>query len=221
MLHIFLDFEMNPIAKSNKAAKAIAHNEIIEIGAVKLDENYHLIDRFSCYVHPELNIMMKSITKLTGITQANVEYKSILSVALKEFTTWIGQGPIKIYSWSDSDKIQLFSECRLKGIEVPHQFHRWMDFQRVYTHLMGLSGRNCLSLKNAIGSVDQHFEGEQHRAVADAENAASLLTLVKNKEAFQKRTQLISNVFNASEPVATTLGDLFADTFTKLNLQTA
>lgn len=221
MFHVFLDFEMNPIAKSNKEARAIVRNEIVEIGAVKLDDSYHQIDRFSCYVCPELNFIERKITKLTGIRQQDIEKAQTLPCALMEFTKWIGQAPVKIYSWSESDKIQLMTECQLKKISVPRQFRRWMDFQRVYTRLMGLSEKNCLSLKNAIGAVDQNFQGEQHRAVNDAENAASLLTLVKNKKEFQERTQILSNVFSDSKSSATTLGDIFGSLLAEYEAQPA
>ena len=93
-----------------------------------------------------------------------------------------------------------------------------MDFQRVYTRLVGLSRRSNLSLHNAIGSVEQKFEGRQHRAVDDAEMAASLLTLVKDKEAFAERTRIIHEVFKPATPKGTgsTLGDLLAGAFAQI-----
>lgn len=50
--YIILDFEMNPVAKQNKEARSRLHREIIEIGAVKLDSNHNIVDKFSCYVKP-------------------------------------------------------------------------------------------------------------------------------------------------------------------------
>lgn len=46
MNHIFVDFEMNPIAKKNKEAREIVRSEIIQIGAVKLDEDYVQVDKY-------------------------------------------------------------------------------------------------------------------------------------------------------------------------------
>lgn len=212
MQHIFLDFEMNPIPRSNTEARAVVLSEIIQIGAVRLDEEYRLVDRFSLNVRPELNQVQPNITALTGITQADVEEAPLLAGALTQFAAWIGQGPVRVYSWSDTDRKQLFRECRLKELEVPRPFRRWMDFQRVYTRLLGLSRRSPLSLKNALGASDTDFEGSQHSAVADAENSASLLALVKDKEAFQERTKVVLEVMGKTqEPTGTTLGDLFGD----------
>lgn len=210
MQHIFLDFEMNPIPRSNTEARAVALSEIIQIGAVRLDENYQLVDRFSLNVRPELNQVQPNITALTGIRQADVEDAPLLKEALARFADWIGEGSVRVYSWSDTDRTQLLRECTLKELEVPRPFRRWMDFQRVYTRLLGLSRRSPLSLKNALGASDADFSGSQHSAVADAENSASLLTLVKDREAFQERTKVILQVMGKTEePAGTTLGDLF------------
>ena len=54
MKHIVIDLEMNKIARSSEARK-ICKSEIIEIGAVMLDENLQEIGNFRTYVKPEYN----------------------------------------------------------------------------------------------------------------------------------------------------------------------
>ena len=39
MKAVFVDFEMNPIGRDQKEARRICKGEIIEIGAVKIDED--------------------------------------------------------------------------------------------------------------------------------------------------------------------------------------
>ena len=216
MQHIFLDFEMNPIPRENREARAVVLSEIIQIGAVKLDSNYQLTDRFSLNVRPELNQIMPHITNLTGIRQEDVDDAPLLKEAIDIFARWIEEGAekegrkIRIYAWSNSDWRQFSGECRLKGLGIPPCFNRWMDFQRVYTRLMGLSRRSPLSLTNALGASEGTFSGSQHSAVADAENSASLLTLVKDKEAFAERTKIVRELMGKGEtPAGATLGDLF------------
>ena len=137
--------------------------------------------------------------------------------ALEDFLRWIGEEPTRIYAWSDSDRNQLFHECREKGLwegKPPKAFRRWIDFQRIYTRLLGLSKRNRISLKNAIGGIEVNFAGSQHSAADDAENSAALLTLLHDKEAFAERTRITRELMNAASappPPATTLGDLFGD----------
>ena len=54
MKYIVIDLEMNKIARSSEARK-ICKSEIIEIGAVMLDENLQEIGNFRTYVKPEYN----------------------------------------------------------------------------------------------------------------------------------------------------------------------
>lgn len=185
--HIFLDFEMNPIPREFREARELARSEIIEIGAVKLNAQYELIDRYSCYVKPEYGAIHKRITQLTGITEGDVAQAQGFAPAMEAFAAWIGPGRGRIYSWSRSDQNQLYDESWLKEQELPWQLNqRWIDFQAVYTRLIGLSRANPLSLQNALGVAEYRFAGTAHRAVQDAENSASLLVLVKQGKLAQQ-----------------------------------
>lgn len=201
--HIFLDFEMNPVPKEiRNQFPEPAHSigaEIIEIGAVKLDQEYNLIDHFSCFVRPCYAPIASHITELTGIHEKDVIHAPELEQALIQFNEWIGPGYIRLYSWSMSDLYQLEDECWFKEIDPPEQLlSRWMDFQRIYTHLMGISKRHPLSLKNALGSAACTFDGEAHRAVHDAENSAALLTMVHRGEHL-RRTKIVRELLNPVE----------------------
>lgn len=218
MQHIFLDFEMNQVSrKKNPDVPAPLLHEIVEIGAVKLDSDYRQVGKYSAYVRPQRFPVGPSCTRITGITDETVADARFLPEALEDFLGWIGDEPTRIYAWSDSDKNQLFQECRLKGLwpdKPPKPFRRWIDFQRIYTRLLGLSKRNRISLKNAIGGIEVNFEGSQHSAADDAENSAVLLSLLHDKEAFEERTRITRELMNAAgapPPPATTLGDLFGD----------
>lgn len=226
MKHVFLDFEMNPTTKpagkqrsGKRPPPPPLRMEIIEIGAVKLNEAYEQIEQFSCFVKPDLNTITKKVTEITGIKDADLQDAVSLEVALANFVDWIGSEPTRIYAWSESDLKQLKEECKFKRIYLgdawPEAFKRWMDFQKVYTRIMGLS--RSLSLTNAIMLVDNDFEGHQHSALADAENSAMLLTLVKNKEKFKEKTAGIKKVFNTQEPLTSSIGDLLAAQLAKLN----
>ena len=179
--HIFLDFEMNPIPREFKEERSLCHAEICEIGAVKLDANYAPLSSYTQLVKPHYAPISPHITRLTGITDEAVADAPDFARAVEDFAAWIGEGRARIYSWSLSDWYQLDDESYLKDIPLPWQLcQRWMDFQAVYTRLIGLSGANPLSLKYAIGTVEQCFDGHAHRAVDDAANSAELLRIVKS-----------------------------------------
>lgn len=226
MLHVFLDFEMNPTTnfvrrqQKNKPSVPLPslRMEIIEIGAVKLNRYYEQIDTFSCYVKPTLNQITKRVTELTGITDEMVADAVDFSQAIDDFVAWIGKEPVRIYAWSESDERQLLAELRyrnLYGGQLPANMRRWMDFQKVYTRIMGLS--RSLSLSNAIMIIDNDFAGHQHSALDDAINSAELLRLVKDKKRFHEKTANIKEVLNKNdEPLTSTIGDLLAAELARL-----
>lgn len=209
--HIFLDFEMNPIPREYKEARELAHSEIIEIGAVKLDKDYRLVDRYSRYVKPEYGPIHKRITQLTGITDADVAHAQPFAPAMEEFARWMGEGRARIYSWSRSDQYQLYDESWLKEAELPWQLNqRWMDFQAVYTRLIGLSRSNPLSLQNALGTAEYRFSGDAHRAVQDAENSAYLLILVKEGR-LEEQARVVMGAMRPKQNQGFSLGGDAAD----------
>lgn len=230
MLHVFLDFEMNPttnpIRRRQRSSKPATpppalRMEIIEIGAVKLDREYRQIDSFSCYVRPEMNHITKKVTEITGITDETVADAVDFAQAMEAFVDWIGQEPVRVYAWSESDKKQLLAELRYKKLydgQLPPNMRRWMDFQKVYTRIMGLS--RSMSLSSAINIIDNDFEGHQHSALDDAANSAELLRLVKNKEQFAQKTAGIKKVFNKKdEPLTSSIGDLLAAELARLQAE--
>lgn len=82
--HIVIDFEMNPVAKNDKAVQSHLHREIIEIGAVKLNGKNEIGDQFKCYVRPEYNTAITIfITRLTGISTVDAEKGLSLNEALQ------------------------------------------------------------------------------------------------------------------------------------------
>ena len=70
MRYIVVDLEWNN-AFSPKSKKAI--NEIIEIGAVKLDENLVVKDTISTFIRPSVGKKLsKRVVEMTNITDADV-----------------------------------------------------------------------------------------------------------------------------------------------------
>ncbi len=196
--HIFVDFEMNPILnaqirtrikKFKKSAKPATSNEIIQIGAVRLDSDYNVRDSFCCLVKPEYNTIESHIKNLTGISDSMVKGADMLNVAFGNFQRWIGDDETRIYAWSDADELQFKNECLMKGIfkEAPLPFQRkWMNFQRVYARILGVGEKTQyqLSLMNALDMAGIPFDGVQHNALDDAKNCAELLRLIKQDKKF-------------------------------------
>ena len=61
MNYIIVDFEMNPVAGEYKEERKICRSEIIEIGAVILDESFLVLGEFKTLVKPQYNHCIQKI----------------------------------------------------------------------------------------------------------------------------------------------------------------
>ena len=207
MIHVVLDLEMNPIKKTEKEIRRQLTDEVIEIGAVKLDNDYNQIGDFQCYVKPQHGEISKHITKLTGITNETVADKDVFVKEFNNFMNWIGTKEVTLYSWSTSDMNQLKNECRFKmsGFDINWLEQHWVDLQKAFDDKIGLHSN--LALKHAIGAMNRNFEGTAHTALADAENTAAILALMQDNEAFMKTMQPVIDLLKPKE-LSSSIGDL-------------
>ena len=206
MKHV-VDLEMNPVSREFREVRRKLNEEVIEIGAVRLDENFQQEAEFQCYVKPEYGPIKKHITSLTGITQAMVADKKTYAACFQDFVDWVGEEETKIYSWSMSDIKQLRSECRYKpDFDIEWLNARWVDLQQEFDDRLGL--HNSLALKHALGAMDHKFEGTQHTALADAINTSAILTLMQDDAKFKETMKPVLEILQPKDDLASSIGDL-------------
>ena len=214
MKRIFVDFEMHPVAKQYKEVRKTCKNEIIEIGALMLDEYLEEVSSFKLYVKPEYTSKIYArISELTGITQNMVAGAEHFNSAITKFVAWCGQfgNDYKVYSWSGSDFSQFTSEIVLKETEVTLEIEwmltNWEDFQKDYCELIEVE--TPISLEKALCTIGQAFLGKMHDALWDARNTAELFILAQNKDELIEMIDTIEEKMNHTEQAIFTLGDIF------------
>ena len=94
MQHIMIDLEMNKIEKQWRGKNKLS-SELIEIGAVRMDDHFEVVDTYQSYVKPEFGTMDAVIIDLTGITDDKVKDAPGFAEAMDDFTEWIGPGETK------------------------------------------------------------------------------------------------------------------------------
>lgn len=209
MEYVFVDFEMNQIDNSHEDILKICKNEIIEIGAVKLDDAYEEIDSFKTYVKPEITPVQERITKLTGITNDMVDDAPGFLDAASAFVEWCQDSDI-IYAWSENDLRQFNKERKLKGFthdKTDTVINRWKDFQKEYARLLGTKRR--IALSDAVFYLGEDFQGAEHDALWDARNTAEVFKLSKDREKFNKIMAPIINAYQPKKNMTYSLGDVF------------
>ncbi len=213
MKHIVVDLEMNEISRKYCEAKALCKMEIIEIGAVLLDENYTEIGHFKTLVKPQFNEEIEPLfERITGITTKMVENAPVFEDGLKMFLSWCQSvnDDIQLYQWSDSDLIQLTKELSLKEVilseKEQHLLMDWNDFQKEYGDKLMLHRQ--VSLKNAIMYAGLDFEGKEHDALCDARNTGTLLRIIRDPELCKDALDKVIEIMTP-KTLSATLGDLF------------
>lgn len=212
MKYIIVDLEMNPLACEYKEEKKICQHEIIEIGAVIMDESFLVLGEFKTLVKPEYNHEIhKKYETLTGITTKMVLKAPTFKTAYETFVKWCESyhDEYEIYAWSENDYNQIVTEMKLKnytGENVDKVLSCWYDFQKEFTNKLGLE--RIMSLEKALDYAGIPFEGRQHDALCDAKNTAELFAIVRNEE---RCKEVLKYVMEALQPkkISGTLGEMF------------
>lgn len=213
MKYVVIDLEMNPIAAVHTAEREICKLEVIEIGAVLLDEKYQEIGSFVTLVKPRLNSRIeRKYENLTGIKTEMTESAPYFEDALDMFFSWCNNisDEIQIIQWSKNDFAQFSKEIQMKKILLSTQNQKyidasWLDFQAEYAHTLGLE--HNISLKDAVMYAGENFCGRQHDALVDARNTADLFSIVRDETKCQ---QALQHVIEALKPKNNfSIGDLF------------
>lgn len=210
--HIMIDLEMNKIEKQYRDTKKLS-SELIEIGAVKMDDKFNVIDKYQTYVMPVYGSMDEKITKLTGITDDKLEGAPGFFEAMDDFTKWIGKDKTTFYSWSMSDIRQFEIESDFKGYKgkiIKRMSANWIDFQMEYSKLLRIEKK--IKLKQAVQAADYVFTGAEHTALSDAVNTAEILRLSKDPEKFERVMKPVLDLFRP-DSAGNTLLDMCPEFF--------
>lgn len=212
MNYVIIDLEMNEIAKEHKEERRICHLEIIEIGAVILDENLLVMGEFKTLVKPQYNDTIgKRYESLTGISTEMVSGAPTFAAAYEMFVNWCESygGDYEVYAWSENDYHQVVAEMELKEYKREDKLGplgKWYDFQKEYTHKLGLE--RIMSLEKALNYAGFEIEGCMHDALWDAKNTARLFALVRDEERCNEVLRAVLEVLRPKNENCT-FGDIF------------
>ncbi len=181
--YVVFDLEMCKVPKHIKTENL--HMEIIEIGAVLLDEAYKEVDSFKTYIKPEYGFVDNFIEKLTGITIAETKNAPETKQALEMFAKWIPDDAVLV-TWSENDEHQLRKEMEYKNIDIPKLnklLDEYIDSQLDFSDIMDSDRQYSLYEALVLGDID--FDEDIHDALVDARNTALLFAKMETEEEFK------------------------------------
>lgn len=196
MYYIIMDLEWNnAFVKSTQ--KFI--NEIIEIGAVKLDDKLNQVDTFSELVKPVVSRKLRSrIKNLTHITNDDVRSGKPFSKVVSELEEWVGEDAI-ILTWGDTDIRTLLTNYKqfLKKTEIDF-IKEYVDLQAYCQQFINMENIQQAGLSYAAECLEIDPEKyPHHRALDDSLLSAECFKRVFETEKFPRFIRNCDNDFYA------------------------
>ncbi len=179
--YIVFDLEWNQGEAPVTANDKTLNFEIVEIGAIKLNEKRQKIGEFSRLVKPQVHTQMHKITgKLIHLSMEDLENGDLFQDAAKDFLEWCGEDP-KFCTWGPLDLREF--QCNLDFFGLPLLSDRplaFYDVQKLYS-LSFDDGKSRVSLSTAAEERQINLDYPFHRALADAAYTAEIFRLINEK----------------------------------------
>lgn len=148
-------------------------SEIIEIGAVKINERKEILGEFNAFVKPKLHPELSSFCmELTTIEQQDIDDAANYKSVINDFWDWINlDEDYLLCSWGFYDRSQFTKDCELNQmstdwlknhISLKHQYGSFKKLKRP----IGMGG--------ALRNENIKLEGTHHRGIDDARNIAKI-----------------------------------------------
>ncbi|MCD8326619.1 MAG: exonuclease domain-containing protein [Lachnospiraceae bacterium] len=186
MNYIVFDLEWNQSSTKFRENKRLPF-EIIEIGAVKLDEQGQYVDGFQSLVRPVVYRHMHNITeKLVHIHEEELQKARYFTEVMRDFLKFCGEEYI-FCTWGNQDVAELQQNMDYYAMtplsEGPLQFY---DVQKLFS-LRFDDGKSRKSLKNCVEFLElEDPEVPFHRAFADAYYTALIFQKVSSEQTLQR-----------------------------------
>ncbi|MBQ9249090.1 MAG: exonuclease domain-containing protein [Oscillospiraceae bacterium] len=184
MNYIVMDLEWNQAmsSKSSVFNKLPIHlrGEIIEIGAVKLNEDMSVGEEFTIDVKPVyFKRMHYKVKKITGFDKDRLSHGVPFADALEQFREWCGED-VTFLTWGCDDQGIMEQNIIIHDLDWDW-IAGWINLQLIYNLQTG-GDKNQKSLASAM----EHFGIEQtriaHDALGDAYNTALVSTYLDMNE---------------------------------------
>lgn len=176
MNYIVFDLEWNQCPYGKDSRVENLPFEIIEFGAVKLNDKLKIIDEFQCYVKPVVYKELHRITKdLLQLNMRDLKKGLPFKKAVESFLKWCGKEEYAFCTWGNMDLIELQRNMVYFGVDYKMPFPLfYYDIQKLFS-IKYEDGKVRRSLEFGVlfskFNVDKRF----HSALYDAKYTAEVM----------------------------------------------
>ncbi|MCR4593862.1 MAG: exonuclease domain-containing protein [Clostridiales bacterium] len=194
MDYIIMDLEWNT-AYLDSAKMHV--NEIIEVGAVKLNNELEITDSFSSFVKPQASRKIrKRIKELTHIEPEDLMSAERFRFVMKNFMDWAGDDFI-LLSWGDTDIRTLITNFKYFDKSKNINFiEKYIDLQSYVQKFIETKKGQQAGLAYAAECLGiDHEKYPHHRALQDSMLSADCLRKTYDPELLGKYTKICNKDF--------------------------
>ena len=175
MDYIVFDLEWNKSPDGKKGANSRLPFEIIEIGAVKVNDRKEITDTFQRLIKPAVyKWIHNSIHEVIHVNYKDLSGGVPFGQAAREFLQWCG--PDRHFcTWGNQDLMELQRNLKYYGMlsMLPGPVH-YYDVQKLFS-IQYEDGKSRRALEHAIDTLAIKKDHGFHRALEDAHYTAEVL----------------------------------------------
>ena len=168
---IVFDLEWNmgnaPKTFNYHGAELTLRGEIIQIGAVRVDENGDVLDTFEMTLRPRIFRKLHwRIAEVTGLSQGDLEAGVPIAEGLRRFQEWAGPDA-EFAEWGLDDVPVLKQNLFLYNMDESWPT-RWYDLQQIFLKNFPRGEGEGLTLESVVDRLGIERDGDFHNALDDA-----------------------------------------------------
>ena len=168
---IVFDLEWNmgnaPKTFNYHGAELTLRGEIIQIGAVRVDENGDVLDTFEMTLRPRIFRKLHwRIAEVTGLSQGDLEAGVPIAEGLRRFQEWAGPDA-EFAEWGLDDVPVLKQNLFLYNMDESWP-SRWYDLQQIFLKNFPRGEGEGLTLESVVDRLGIEHDGDFHNALDDA-----------------------------------------------------
>lgn len=181
--YIVLDLEFNQAFpfKNGKKSEPVPECpfEIIQIGAVKLNEAFEQLDTFDIMISPKIYPRIHPfVEKITGITKEQLENQPSFPEAYQAFLRFIGNKSSVLCSWGEDDIKSLFRNIFYYNLDIDSLTDSYLNVQSFASAYLNHEAGRAIGLKNAVMELGLTETAAFHNALNDAVYTAEIFKIV-------------------------------------------
>lgn len=207
MKYVVVDLEMCTVPKEKRKRDYPHTYEIIQIGAVLLNDDYEIIDQFMTHIQPQYGFMSPYIENLTGIKHKELLNAPSIEKGFDVFLDWIPDNA-SFVQWSVTDKSQIKKEIEIKDLiidKINKLNGNWIDCQEEFGKI--IHSEDPYSLEEALYISGVDYKTNFHDGLVDAYNTALLLKKMRLEKPF-RFNKYYMNSKKPQEHLGTSLKDV-------------